>query len=193
VNLRERTPEPVAAAPLPRSEPNAAAAPGAHPQGHGDDMVDGVSCSRGHFNDPRARYCYVCGIAMFQASVVLTKGRRPSLGVLVFGEGSTAALDRTLVVGREPETHPDVIGRRANALPIQDATQSVSRVHALVRLDGWDAHAVDLGSTNGTFVWQTVTQQWLRLIPNQAHRLEPGARVAFGKVTCIFESSLQQA
>jgi hypothetical protein len=189
VNLRERAPvEP--SAPLPRSDVAAGAPAEGHPQGA---LVEGVACARGHFNDPRARYCHVCGIAMLQSSVIVTRGERPPLGVLVFAGGSTAALDRSLIVGREPQGHPDVVGGRAHALPIVDAAQSVSRIHAEVRLEGWDVVLVDRGSTNGTFVWVAVTQQWQRLVPEQPVRLEPGTTLAFGKVTCVFESALQQS
>jgi hypothetical protein len=189
VNLREEAPVP-AAAPLPPSHV-AEPAPAASDHAHGD-LVEGVTCSRGHFNDPRARYCHVCGIAMLQSSVIITRGARPPLGVLVFAGGSTAALDRSLVVGREPQSHPDVAGGRANPLPILDPGQSVSRIHAEVRLEGWDVVLVDRGSTNGTFVWVALTQQWQRLAPEQPIRLDPGTTLAFGKVTCVFESAHQQ-
>ena len=49
-------------------------------------QVEGVYCKNGHFNDPDARYCAVCGISMGQLTKIRQKGTRPPLGVLILGD-----------------------------------------------------------------------------------------------------------
>ena len=71
-------------------------------------LVPGVRCSRHHHNDPRARFCATCGVSMAQSSILVVDGPRPSLGVLVFGDGVSVPLDRPVVVGRNAETDPRV-------------------------------------------------------------------------------------
>lgn len=65
-------------------------------------MVEGVYCRNGHFNDPEARYCAVCGISMGSLPKVRQMGRRPPLGVLIQDDGSASQLDADYVLGREP-------------------------------------------------------------------------------------------
>lgn len=159
---------------------------------HSGRVVQGLHCSRNHFNDPRARYCGVCGIAMHQASFILTEDVRPPLGVLVFGDGSIQALAGDLVLGRDPSDDARVHSGDATAVPLSDSTNTLSRVHAEVRLVDWDVQLVDRGSTNGTFVWGPGQAEWERLNPDAARVLQPGTHVSFGRLTATFESSLRQ-
>jgi FHA domain len=149
----------------------------------------GLHCSRGHFNDPRARFCALCGIAMHQTSFVMTEGDRPPLGVLVFNDGTYHTLVRTLVVGRMPDDDTEVRAGRSHACVLVDPGNTISRVHAEVRTAGWDVHLVDRESSNGTFVWANDRNQWNRLVAHQPTLLTPGTTVAFGSVTATFESA----
>src|SRR5262249_31922247 len=45
--------------------------------------IRGVYCKNGHFDDPEARFCAVCGISMNQKTLVPQSGLRPPLGLLV--------------------------------------------------------------------------------------------------------------
>lgn len=183
-----------AAAPLPTAQQSAVsgAAP-FDPTGATEAVVvRGVHCGRGHFNDPRARYCAVCGLAMFQNSMVLVEGSRPPLGVLLLSNGESYPLTRSMVVGREPTGHAEVVAGRADPLIPASKGPSLSRVHASIRLDGWDVHLVDEGSTNGTFVWDEPRRQWIRLAAQQPYVLRPGDQLALGELTATFETSLQQ-
>ena len=45
-------------------------------------LVEGIVCSRGHFTDPGAVYCTVCGISMVQRTHDYVSGPRPPLGVM---------------------------------------------------------------------------------------------------------------
>jgi len=177
-------PLPVAAAPEPAAPPAGAPA--------GAVVVEGVRCSRDHFNDPRARYCAVCGIAMFQASVVLTRGPRPPLGVIVLDSGESFPLLRDRIIGREPDVHPDVVADTADPLQPGRFGPRLSRLHARIRLDGWNVVLVDEGSTNGTFVWDETRRQWAPLPAGTSRILRPGDHIAFGDLTATFETSIQQ-
>jgi hypothetical protein len=112
------------------------------PAGPAAVRVQGLRCSRDHFNDPRVRFCAICGIAMHQTSFVLTEDERPPLGVLVFGEGTYHTLTRTLVVGREPSDDDDVRQGLADGVVLADPGNSISRVHAEIRAADWDVHLV---------------------------------------------------
>jgi FHA domain len=184
--------------PVRTSEPEPAVMPDGAPAGTpaatSTDVVriPGLRCSRNHFNDPRARFCALCGIAMHQTSFVMTEGDRPPLGVLVFSDGSYHTLVRTLVVGRTPEDDSEVQAARSDACVLVDPGNTISRVHAEVRAAGWDVHLVDRDSSNGTFIWSTERQQWDRLAANRPSLLKPGTTVAFGSVTATFESGNRQ-
>ncbi len=191
------TPEPEPA-PTPVADAVAPAIPGGsivEPVEPADDehvVVQGLRCSRDHFNDPRVRYCAVCGIAMHQASFILVEEVRPPLGVLTFSDGSHRSLARTIVLGRDPVDDPVVLRGDATAVPLVDVTNTLSRVHAEIRLVDWDVLIVDRGSTNGTYVWDATRQAWDRLGVDQPRALLPGTHVAFGRQAATFESPLRQ-
>ena len=178
---------PAAAAPHRASAPAASSASGPQPV-----KVKGLVCSRGHFNDPRTRFCATCGIAMHQTSFILSDDVRPPLGVLVMSDGAYHTLVTSLVFGRDPDDDPEVREGRAQGVTLIDPGNTISRVHAEIRAVEWDVHIVDHGSTNGSFVWSNDRQQWDRLTPNQPVLLSPGSHVAFGRLTATFESSARQ-
>jgi hypothetical protein len=131
-------------------------------------IVEGVYCKNGHFNDPEARNCAVCGIGIGQLTKKRQQGTRPPLGVLVLGDGAVCQLDADYVIGREPTLDNAVAEGRARPLRLMDASGVVSRIHARVELDGWQVFISDLNSANGTQV----------LLPGERNptRLEPGVR-----------------
>ncbi len=153
-------------------------------------LVQGVICSRGHFNDPRSRFCSSCGISMVQNTQILTQGPRPPLGVMVFEDGATFSLSSDYVVGRQPDVHELVQQGLALPLPVDDPERSISRAHAELRLVDWDVHLVNLSGTNGSFVWDENGQTWIPIPEGQSVVLTPGMRVALGRRSAVFESSL---
>lgn len=138
-------------------------------------MVDGVYCQHGHFNDPDAPDCAVCGSSIGHA--MRQKGNRPPLGVLVLGDGSVCQLDMDYVIGREPTLDTEVAEGRARPLRLMDASGVVSRMHARVELDGWHVFITDLNSANGTQV----------LVPGERNPvyLQPGVRTPLAAGTQI--------
>lgn len=151
-------------------------------------MVHGILCSRAHFNNPGAQFCIACGIAMVHVTHNLVPGPRPTLGMIVFDDGSTFGLDRSYLIGREPHTAPNA---DPAPLTIQD-NETLSRRHAEIRLVDWSVHLIDLESTNGSFIWDPDSERWNQLTPHQPVVLDPGATVALGRRTFVFESVTQQ-
>jgi pSer/pThr/pTyr-binding forkhead associated (FHA) protein len=127
----------------------------------------------------------ICGISMVHVTHNLVPGPRPTLGFVVFDDGSTFGLDRSYLVGREPGEPGD---RHTAPLTIQDNNETLSRRHAEIRLVDWTVHLVDLGSTNGTFIWDAGFERWTQIVPHQPYPLPPGATVALGRRTFVFES-----
>lgn len=150
-------------------------------------MVDGIRCARGHFNHPQARFCSSCGLSMVQQTHNLTQGERPPLGVLVMADGRTLALDHNYVIGRDPVGDAAVQAGDARPFQLEDPDQILSRVHAEVRLDGWDVQLVDRRSANGTFL-QDDAGEWRRVPPEEPVTLAPGTRARLGRHEVTFDS-----
>ncbi|MEM9894270.1 MAG: FHA domain-containing protein [Actinomycetota bacterium] len=148
-------------------------------------MVHGIMCSRGHFNNPLAQFCQTCGISMVHVTHNLVPGPRPTLGFVVFDDGSTFGLNRSYIIGREPGETDDA---HTAPLTIQDNNETLSRRHAELRLVEWTVQLIDLGSTNGSFIWDPAMEHWNQIAPQQAVNLTPGDTVALGRRTFVFES-----
>ena len=71
---------------------------------------------------------------------------------------------------------------------VTDPQRSTSRVHAEIRLSGWDVTVVDRGSANGTWLLPAGATDWQRLAPDSPARVPTGARVRVGQRHFIFES-----
>ncbi len=158
----------------------------------GPPIVRGINCARGHFNNPRALYCGICGLAMVQNSVVVVDGPRPPLGVLLSDDGTAYSLDGDYVLGRQPELADDVAAGRARPLRVQDQTGRISRVHARVALRDWEVAVTDLGSHNGTQVFNPGDTGWRTLRGDESVVLHPGGRLVLGQSTFEFQSIQRQ-
>ena len=141
-------------------------------------MVEGVYCENGHFNDPEARHCAVCGSG--QLAKMRQEGNRPALGVLILGDGSVCQLDADYVIGREPTLDNSVAEGRARPLRLMDDSGVVSRIHARVELDGWQVFITDLNSANGTQVLLPGERNPANLQPGVRTPLVAGAQIRLG-------------
>ena len=112
----------------------------------------GHLCARGHLNDPRSHFCVLCGIRMNERTGELVFGPRPPLGLLVFDDGATYTVDAEYLVGRMPDVDERVRNGSLRSIVVEDRSGAVSRVHAEVRVDGWDVMLVDSRSRNGTHI-----------------------------------------
>jgi hypothetical protein len=163
-------------------------APG--PAGNGlrpSQIIDGVYCPNGHFEDPEAQTCAVCGVSMNQQTLIARPGPRPPLGVLILDDGNAIPLDGDYVAGREPTLDDAVAAGEARPLLINDPNGIVSRVHARVHLEGWRVLVTDLGSANGTRVLLP-HQMEQQLLPKVPIVLPPGSRVDLGGAGFAYES-----
>jgi hypothetical protein len=141
-------------------------------------LVEGVLCTREHFNDPGARYCRQCGIGMGQLPRTFKRRQRPPLGVLVLDDGSGFPLDGDYVIGREPVLDGDVMAGRARPLRVCDPDGSVSRLHLRISLIGWQVEVSDLGSANGSVLHSADGER--TLAPFEPTVIETGARIGIG-------------
>jgi hypothetical protein len=144
----------------------------------GAPIVLGVYCKNGHFGDPNARSCVVCGVSRGRRGPAPQPGPRPPLGALVLDDNSALELSIDCVVGREPALDPSVEAGEAHPLAIADA--AVSRVHARIHLDGWQVLLIDLGSVNGTRIRLPGKRSEQALEPNVPVPLQSGTRVLVG-------------
>ena len=144
----------------------------------GAPIVLGVYCKNGHFGDPNARSCVVCGVSRGRRGPAPQPGPRPPLGALVLDDNSALELSADCVVGREPTLDPSVAAGEAHPLSIPDA--AVSRIHARIHLDGWQVLLIDLGSVNGTRIRLPGKRSEQVLEPNVPFPLQSGTRVLVG-------------
>lgn len=149
--------------------------------------VWGIRCKKGHFNDPEARYCGMCGIHMVQDSAARVKGPRPVLGFMVLDDGTTYKLDADYVIGSDPQDHEAVRDGRARPLVIADGDGVISPVHARIVLRDWTVEVSDCGSVYGTYVWAPGTTAWERLTPEQPVTLVAGSQVMVAQRGFMFQ------
>lgn len=154
-------------------------------------LVKGVLCQNGHFNHPQARYCSIDGVSMVHRTLTPVQRPRPTLGVLVSDDGSAYPLDRDYLVGREPDGDERVVSGELTPLHLGDAERSVSRVHAEIRLEGWDVTVADQDSANGTYAAARGETEWRPVVSGRPEVVDPGTRIAFGKRTATFDSHHQ--
>jgi len=125
---------------------------------------------------------------MAELTGIITQGRRPPLGLLLFDNGATFVLDHDYLIGREPESDPQVRAGTLRPLLLADEGSGISRHHAEVRLHGWDVVLIDRGSANGTLVALRSAPQWRAVVPGQPIGLLPGMRISMGRRTLSFET-----
>ena len=70
-----------------------------------------------------------------------------------------------------------------------EQSATVSQSHGEIRLVDWDVKIIDLGSANGTFLWDRETEQWQQLPPHEPVRLVNGTAIAVARRTFVYEST----
>jgi hypothetical protein len=184
-------PEPVMApiAPAPAPEPVMAPIAPAPAAPAETTVVEvwGIRCKKGHFNDPAARYCGICGIHMVQDKVARVKGPRPVLGFLVLDDGMSFKLDTDYVLGSDPHDHDAVRSGMARPLVVKAESDVISPVHARIVLRDWDVLVSDCGSLYGTYVWSPGGTDWERLSPEQEIKLGAGSQFMVAQRGFMFQ------
>jgi hypothetical protein len=152
-------------------------------------LIDGVLCTRNHFNNPAAAYCGICGVSMLQGSRQRVKGPRPPLGMLIADDGTFYVLDGDYVIGSSVQDDERVQSGEARPIALSDEEGSAPQradivLHdwgvflrnrdakiALSRPDTSETSPVGSGETVELPVGSTVTlgNRTLRLESNLLH------------------------
>ena len=184
---RRRPPLPIGSPDRAGPSPTQPAGDGASPVTAAPVHVSGITCRCGEFTNPDLRECPSCGAPLDSSRPRQTRAR-PPLGILITDDGRVFTLTDDVVVGREPGQAPEVRAARARPLVLRDTEQSTSRVHAEIRLSGWEVDVVDRGSANGTFVSRSgAAGPWLPVPPGPGTALTPGDRLRLGKRELLFD------
>ncbi|SDT37797.1 FHA domain-containing protein [Friedmanniella luteola] len=125
--------------------------------------VRAVLCPHGHPNPPGELRCRDCGVTVSDQRVRVVA--QPVLAVLRASDGTEAAVDRTVLVGRAPA------GRGSGPvrlLTVPSPAHDISRTHLEVAVEGWQVTVTDLHSTNGTMLLDPAGGRRRTLPPGQA-------------------------
>ncbi len=157
--------------------------PMAVPLGAPQIMV--AHCPDGHPNPPHATSCRVCAQPVPDQQP--QPRPRPVVGVLRFESGAVVALERGLVIGRNPRVDGEAGGEVPQLVPVPSPEQNISRSHLRLDLHGWDVVVTDLGSQNGSEI--TVPgRPPQRLHADQPVTIPAGTRVGLaGEVFFTYE------
>jgi len=112
-----------------------------------DSLIMAVVCPYGHPSPQNATSCRVCGSPIAPQGPRLLP--RPVLAILRASDGSTAAVDRAVLVGRAPSAQRSS-ARAPRLLTVPSPAHDISRTHLEVAPDDWQIAVTDLNSTNGT-------------------------------------------
>lgn len=140
----------------------------------GRAIVRGRACPVNHVNHPEAQYCMSCGRAL-NATQRLIDGHRPSLGSILFDDGSRHDLVMPTRVGRDPARSE---GYETIALDNDD----ISRQHLTIDLQNWDVLITDNGSANKTYAREFDREDWRELRPDVPLAIQPGTVIRLGEV-----------
>jgi len=150
----------------------------------GGPTVQALMCPSQHANPPQLSVCRVCFAQLTTPPVHIA---RPNLGSLRFSNGTTVALDRPVLIGRNPKVEGGLAGEIPQLVRL-DVGPGLSRTHASIRLEGWQVLLEDLNSANGTIV-RLPGREPRRLHPSEPVLLEVGSDVDLGgEINCVFEA-----
>lgn len=112
-----------------------------------DDLVLATVCASGHANPPQRAVCRVCDQPLPSDP---KRVPRPAMGRIIASTGETIELTGPVIVGRDPRAARFQGTEMPRLLAMPHA--HVSANHLEIRIEGWSVLAVDLQSTNGTFL-----------------------------------------
>jgi hypothetical protein len=125
-------------------------APPAAESGLSDNsLIMAVVCQYGHASPQNATHCRTCGVPIAPQGPQLVP--RPVLAVLRSSDGTTADVDRAVLIGRAPSPQRST-ARAPRLLTLPSPGHDISRTHVEVGPDGWQVIVTDLHSTNGTIL-----------------------------------------
>ena len=142
-----------------------------------DSAILAVLCQNGHANPPSSMSCRVCGSPLARKVPQFVAG--PILAVLRASDGSTAEVDRPVLIGRAPS--PDRSSSRSPRLmTVPSANHDISRTHLEVAPAGWQIVVTDLNSTNGTVLVRPGAVDRQQLAPGEPVPVQLGSVIELG-------------
>jgi hypothetical protein len=142
-----------------------------------DSAILAVLCEQGHVNPPSSTNCRVCGSPLASQARQFVPG--PVLAVLRASDGSTADLDRPVLIGRAPSG--DRLSSRAPRLmTVSSPNHDISRTHLEVAPEDWQIVVTDLNSTNGTVLVRAGAVDRQQLAPGEPVHVQLGSVIELG-------------
>ena len=125
-----------------------APAPAAPQQAVDPEKVLALVCLSGHANRPHRTECKDCGANL--SGAITETVSRPPLGTIRSTTGELLHLTGPVLIGRSPRASrfQGTVSPQLLSLPYPH----ISSTHLEIRLEGWNAFAVDLNSMNGAYL-----------------------------------------
>ena len=103
--------------------------------------------------------------------------RQPT--VLRASDGSTAEVDRPVLIGRAPSPARSS-SRSPRLMTVPSANHDISRTHLEVAPQGWQIVVTDLNSTNGTVLVRQGAVDRQQLVPGEPVPVQLGSVIELG-------------
>ena len=142
-----------------------------------DSAILAVLCRQGHANPPSSLSCRVCGSPLGSRTPQFVPG--PVLAVLRASDGSTAELDRPVLIGRAPSADPSD-SRVSRLMTVPSPNHDISRTHLEVVGEDWQIVVTDLNSTNGTVLIRPGAVDRQQLAPGEPVTVQVGSVMELG-------------
>jgi hypothetical protein len=136
-----------------------------------------VLCPNGHASPPDATSCRVCGGAVGTQGPQLVGP--PVLAVLRASSGTSAEVDRTVLIGRAPSSDRSS-SQTPRLMTVPSPNHDISRTHLEVSPDDWQVVVTDLNSTNGTILVPPGAGDGQQLAPGEPIPVQVGSVMELG-------------
>ncbi len=157
---------------VPPAAPRSDSAPGSS-----EPAILAVLCPNGHASPPDATSCRVCGGAVGTQGPQLVGP--PVLAVLRASNGTSAEVDRTVLIGRAPSSDRSS-SQTPRLMTVPSPNHDISRTHLEVSPDEWQVVVTDLNSTNGTILVPPGAGDGQQLAPGERIPVQVGSVMELG-------------
>jgi FHA domain-containing protein len=157
---------------VPPAAPRSAASPHSS-----EPAILAVLCPNGHASPPDATSCRVCGGAVGTQGPQLVGP--PVLAVLRASNGTSAEVDRTVLIGRAPSSDRSS-SQTPRLMTVPSPNHDISRTHLEVSPHEWQVVVTDLNSTNGTILVPPGAGDGQQLAPGERIPVQVGSVMELG-------------